>query len=116
MARDLAFGGVGHRDGELVGAAELFGHRQVPLVEPLEMRARRPHVAGREVDQLAAQAVASRAPEVLLDQARLAIEVLRALVPVLEGTAPEEVLRDFNQVLANLQLAYAAAAAEAPKP
>jgi hypothetical protein len=50
-----------------------------------------------------------------LAQARLAIEALRALVPVLEGTAPEEALRDFNQVLANLQLAYAAAAAEEPK-
>ena len=34
-----------------------------------------------------------------LEQARLAIEALRALVPVLEGTAPEEALRDFNQVL-----------------
>jgi hypothetical protein len=50
-----------------------------------------------------------------LEQARLAIEALRALVPVLEGTAPEEALRDFNQVLANLQLAYASAA-EALKP
>jgi hypothetical protein len=35
-------------------------------------------------------------------------------VPVLEGTVPEEALRDFNQVLANLQLAYASAAAEEP--
>ena len=51
-----------------------------------------------------------------LEQARLAIEALRALVPVLEGTAPEAALRDFSQVLANLQLAYASAAAEAPKP
>ena len=51
-----------------------------------------------------------------LEQARLAIEALRALVPVLEGTAPEEALRDFNQVLANLQLAYASAVAEEPKP
>ena len=49
-----------------------------------------------------------------LAQARLAIEALRALVPVLEGTAPEEALRDFNQVLANLQLAYASAAGEEP--
>jgi hypothetical protein len=44
-----------------------------------------------------------------LDQARLAIEALRALVPVLEGSVPADALRDFNQVLANLQLAYAAA-------
>lgn len=49
-----------------------------------------------------------------LEQARLGIEALRALVPVLEGSVPEEALRDFNQVLANLQLAYAAAAAEEP--
>jgi hypothetical protein len=51
-----------------------------------------------------------------LEQARLAIEALRALVPVLEGVVPQEALRDFNQVLANLQLAYATAAAEDPKP
>ena len=49
-----------------------------------------------------------------LEQARLAIEAVRALVPVLEGSVPEEALRDFNRVLANLQLAYAAAVAEDP--
>lgn len=42
-----------------------------------------------------------------LDQARLAIEALRALVPVVEGAASEELIRDFKQVTANLQLAYA---------
>jgi hypothetical protein len=47
-----------------------------------------------------------------LEQAQLAIEALRVLVPVLEGSVPEEALRDFNQVLANLQLAYAAAVEE----
>jgi hypothetical protein len=51
-----------------------------------------------------------------LAQARLAIEALRALVPVLEGAAPEEALRDFNQVLASLQLAYASAVEEASGP
>jgi hypothetical protein len=51
-----------------------------------------------------------------LEQAQLAIEALRALVPVLEGAVPAEALRDFNQVLANLQLAYASAAAEEPRP
>jgi len=51
-----------------------------------------------------------------LDQVRLAIEALRALVPVLEGSVPEEALRDFNAVLANLQLAYASAVAEQPQP
>jgi hypothetical protein len=45
-----------------------------------------------------------------LDQAKLAIESLRALLPVLEGTVPEDVLRDFRQVTSNLQLAYADAA------
>ena len=50
-----------------------------------------------------------------LEQAKLAIESLRALVPVLEGAVPEEVLRDFTQVTANLQLAYAKAAAEKPE-
>jgi predicted nucleic acid-binding protein len=45
-----------------------------------------------------------------LEQARLAIEALRALLPVLEGSAGEELVRDFKQVTANLQLAYADAA------
>ena len=45
-----------------------------------------------------------------LDQARLAIETLRALVPVLEGAVGEEIVRDFKQVTSNLQLAYADAA------
>jgi hypothetical protein len=47
-----------------------------------------------------------------LEQARLAIEALKALLPVLEGAVPDEALRDFNQVLANMQLAYASAVAE----
>jgi outer membrane biosynthesis protein TonB len=48
-----------------------------------------------------------------LEQARLAIESLRALTPLLEGFAPDEALRDLRQATANLQLAYASAAAEA---
>jgi len=47
-----------------------------------------------------------------LGQARLAIEALKALLPVLEGEIAEEALNDFKQVLANMQLAYADAAAE----
>ena len=47
-----------------------------------------------------------------LDQARLAIEALKALVPVLDGAIPAEAVRDFNQVLVNMQLAYASAAEE----
>jgi hypothetical protein len=50
-----------------------------------------------------------------LAQARLAIESLRALLPVLKGDAPAEVVRDFEQVVANMQLAYASAVKEAPQ-
>jgi predicted nucleic acid-binding protein len=42
-----------------------------------------------------------------VEQARLAIEALRALLPVLEGSVGDDVMRDFRQVTANLQLAYA---------
>jgi hypothetical protein len=35
------------------------------------------------------------------------------LLPVLEGSVSEELVRDFKQVTANLQLAYADAAKEA---
>jgi hypothetical protein len=34
---------------------------------------------------------------------------------VLDGAVPEDVLRDFRQVVANLQLAYAAAAEKPEK-
>ena len=47
-----------------------------------------------------------------LEQAKLAIESLKALMPVLEDSVPEEALRDFQQVVANMQLAYADAVAE----
>ena len=49
-----------------------------------------------------------------LEQVRLAIEALRALLPVLSAALPPELLRDFEQVTANLQLAYASAVAAAP--
>jgi hypothetical protein len=42
-----------------------------------------------------------------VDEARLAIDALRALVPVLEGAAAEDAIRDLRQATANLQLAYA---------
>jgi hypothetical protein len=45
-----------------------------------------------------------------LEQARLAIEGMKSLLGTLEGAVPEEVLRDFQQVVANLQVAYAEAA------
>jgi hypothetical protein len=44
-----------------------------------------------------------------LAQAHLAIEALRALVPVLKGTVPDQVMSDFEQLVANMQLAYAKA-------
>src|SRR5207247_11447350 len=48
-----------------------------------------------------------------LEQARLAIEALRALVPVLKGAVTDGLSRDLQQVVANLQLAYAGAVAQA---
>jgi hypothetical protein len=51
--------------------------------------------------------------DVDLTQVRLAIEGLKAIVPVLEGSLPEQTIRDLNQVIANLQLAYAKAVSEA---
>jgi hypothetical protein len=51
-----------------------------------------------------------------LGQARLAIESLRALEPVLrEGGVDEAVVRDLEQARTNLQLAYAKAIAEAER-
>ena len=47
-----------------------------------------------------------------LPQAKLGIESLRALLPVLEENLPEDVVRDFRQLLTNLQLAYADAAGD----
>jgi hypothetical protein len=50
-----------------------------------------------------------------LPQARLAIETLRALEPVLrEGGVEEAVVRDLEQARANLQLGYAKAVSETP--
>ncbi len=57
-----------------------------------------------------------------LEQAKLAIESLRALVPLLEESLPAEASRELAQVVAQLQLAYVAAAdapaesAEATEP
>jgi hypothetical protein len=45
-----------------------------------------------------------------LTEARVAIDAIRALVPVLDGLAPPEVSRDLQQLVTNLQLAYAGAA------
>jgi hypothetical protein len=48
-----------------------------------------------------------------LDQARLAIDAIAALLGTLEGQIDEQLLRDFKQLLANLRLAFADAAAKA---
>ena len=48
-----------------------------------------------------------------LEQARLAIESLRALEPVLRGAGVDDaIVRDLEQARTNLQLAYAKAVAE----
>jgi hypothetical protein len=47
-----------------------------------------------------------------LEQARLAIETMQALTPVLEQAVPPELLRDLGASVASLQLAYAQAVSE----
>jgi hypothetical protein len=48
-----------------------------------------------------------------LEQARLAIETMQALTPVLGRFVPGDLVRDFESSVANLQLAYAKAVREA---
>src|SRR5438128_299796 len=67
VAGDLALGRIGGRDRQVRSGADLLGGRQHPFDQALEVGSRWAHLAGREVDQLAAQAVPDRAPEVLLD-------------------------------------------------
>jgi hypothetical protein len=50
--------------------------------------------------------------DVDLAQARLAVEGLKVIVPVLESSLPEQTIKDLNQVIAHLQLAYAKAFSE----
>ena len=45
-----------------------------------------------------------------LQQAKLAIDTMTALTPVLENVVPAELIREFQQSVASLQLAYAQAA------
>ena len=51
-----------------------------------------------------------------LDDARLAIDAVAALLPLLEGRADAQLLRDFNQLLANVRLSYADAVSKAQPP
>jgi Domain of unknown function (DUF1844) len=80
------------------------------LVEELR-RAKVSDLLVHTLSMVASMGFAKLAPEGRdLEQARIAIEALRALTPVLEGNVEDAVLRDFGQVLADLQLAYADAA------
>ena len=85
-----------------------------PSAEELVDELRRAKVSDLLVHTLsmvASMGFAKLAPEERdLEQAKIAIEALKAVLPVLEGSVDEAVLRDFGQVLANLQLAYADAA------
>lgn len=47
-----------------------------------------------------------------LDEARLAIEAIRALLPLLRSELSEQAFRDFESVVANMQLAYVRAQGE----
>jgi hypothetical protein len=47
-----------------------------------------------------------------LRQTKLAIDSMKALTPVLGQVVPHDLIRDFEQSVANLQLAYARAASE----
>ena len=44
-----------------------------------------------------------------LEQARLAIDAVAGLLPLIEGQVPAELTRDLGKMCANLQLAYASA-------
>ena len=45
-----------------------------------------------------------------LEQAKVAIDAISVLLPLITPHIPEELVRDLSQLVANLQLAYAAAA------
>jgi hypothetical protein len=47
-----------------------------------------------------------------LAEVRLAIDALGAIVPTLEGSVRPDLIRDLNQMKANMQLAYAKVVAE----
>lgn len=85
---------------------------QVPTPEELVDELRKVKVSdllAQTCSLVASLGYGKLAPEARdLEQARLAIEALRALAPLLQ----EEPARDIRQVVANLQLAYAEAAAE----
>ena len=61
------------------------------------------------LSQLAYQRLTAETPD--LPQARLGIDALAALVPVLD--LPDDAKRDLDQMVTNLKLSYAKAAADA---
>jgi hypothetical protein len=49
------------------------------------------------------------------EQARLAIDGIAALLPALEGSADEQLLRDLRNLLANVRLAFVSAGSQEPE-
>src|SRR5260370_19003348 len=68
MTRDLAFRGVALRDREPRRRTELVGDRLYPLHELLDARTGADRLPALEVDQLAREPEADRAPQILLEQ------------------------------------------------
>src|SRR5262249_51994951 len=66
--RDLPLGRVALRDGEVPRSAELVRDRRHPLEQLVDSPSRGNGLPALEVEQLAGEAVADRAPEVLLEQ------------------------------------------------
>src|SRR5438552_11756445 len=76
----LALRGILLRDGEEGRRADLVRHRGDPLEQLLDARPRRHRLAAVEVDQLAGEPVADRAPQVLLEQPVRVVRQRLALV------------------------------------
>src|SRR6476659_3779033 len=79
-ARDLPLGCIRRRNCEVLRGAQLLCDGQHPGDQLLERRTRGPHLVRRQVDQVAGQPPADRAPEVLLDLAVRRMKQLLALV------------------------------------
>lgn len=90
------------------------------LVEQLEAEFRKLKVSdvlGQTVYTISSLGWRRLAPgeERNLEEARLSIDAIRALLPVLEGELSDQAVRDFESVVANMQLAYVRAQSE-PDP
>jgi hypothetical protein len=87
------------------------------LVEQLEAEFRKLKVSdvlGQTVYTISSLGWRRLAPgeERNLEEARLSIDAIRALLPVLQGELPDQAVRDFESVVANMQLAYVRAQSE----